>query len=116
MKFFLAHLFCSIFFVTSAAQTPFITTWKTNNQGNSCPSCIAILTHPELSYNYDVDWDNDGVYDTIGVKGDITHRFGIRDTYTIAIRGKFPGIFFNNTGDRRKLLRVVQWGVFSGKL
>lgn len=110
MKFFLAHLFSSILFATSAAQAPFITTWKTDNQGSSCNSCITILTHPESTYNYEVDWDNDGVYDTVGVTGDITHDFLTPGTYTIAIRGDFPRIFFNDSGDKEKILSVDQWG------
>src|SRR6056297_1848174 len=103
MKFFLTFLLSLSFIVTSIAQAPFITTWKTNYPGSSCNSCISIPTHPESNYNYEVDWNNDGVYDTLGVTGGITHDFGTAGNYTIAIRGDFPRIYFNGEGDNEKL-------------
>jgi len=42
--------------------SPFITTWKTDNEGTSCNSCITIPT-TGAGYNYEVDWDNDGIYE-----------------------------------------------------
>ncbi len=54
---------------------PFITTWKTDNPGVSCSSCITIPTTGG-GYNYDVDRENDGVYDDFGVSGDIMYDYG----------------------------------------
>lgn len=88
----------------------FITTWKTNNPSSSSNTTITIPTHLDEVYNYDVDWDNDGVFDELGVTSNITHDFGIIGTYTIAIRGVFPRIYFNNEGDNFKILSVDQWG------
>ena len=92
------------------AQDAFITTWKTDNPGTSGPTSITIPTFSGETYNFDVDWDNDGIFDTVGVTGDITHDFGVADTFTIRIQGTFPRIFFNFTGDRKKILSVDQWG------
>jgi surface protein len=90
---------------------PFITTWKTDNNGYSCYSCITIPTNPYLIYNYDVDWDNDGVFDEFGITGDVTHNFGTPGTYTIRIQGNFPHIFFGKPGaDSRKIIAIDQWG------
>ncbi len=105
-------------FSVVAAQRPFITTWKTDNAGISCSSCITIPTFPGETYNYDVDWDNDGVYDDIGVDGDITHDYGVAGTYTVAIRGVFPRIYFNGSfsyitgwsSDYTKIIKIDQWG------
>ncbi|MGK0316488.1 MAG: surface protein [Saprospiraceae bacterium] len=91
-------------------QAPFITTWKTDNEGTSCSSCITIPTFPDETYNYEVDWDNDGVYDDVGVTGDITHDYGVEGNYTIAIRGEFPRIYFNREGDKLKILNINNWG------
>ena len=88
----------------------FISSWKTDNSGTSSSSSITIPTNPALTYSYDVDWDNDGVYDEHGVSGDITHDFGTAGIYDIRIRGTFPSIYFNNGGDAEKLLDVSQWG------
>ncbi|MCR9052889.1 MAG: BspA family leucine-rich repeat surface protein [Phaeodactylibacter xiamenensis] len=90
----------------------FITTWKTDNPGVSCSSCITIPT-TGIGYNYDVDWENDGVYDDFGVSGDITHDYGTPGTYQVAIRGDFPRIYFNDEGDKEKILSVDQWGDIS---
>lgn len=88
----------------------FITKWKTDNPGSSNSTSITIPTHPEATYNYNVDWNNDGVADQIGITSSVTHNFGSPGTYFIRISGVFPRIFFNYDGDRRKLLEVNQWG------
>jgi len=100
-----------------AAQRPFITTWKTDNDGISCSSCITIPTFPGETYSYDVDWDNDGVYDDIGVIGGIAHDYETAGTYTVAIRGLFPRIYFDGEGSHQvnrsessKLVGIIQWG------
>ncbi|WP_225035757.1 BspA family leucine-rich repeat surface protein [Winogradskyella sp. SM1960] len=97
------------FSVSLTAQNEFITTWKTDNPGASSPTEITIPTTGG-GYNYDVDWDNDGTFDQFGITSDVTHDFGTAGTYTVAIRGDFPRIYFNNGGDKDKILEVNQWG------
>jgi len=87
----------------------FVTTWKTDNPGTSNSTSITIPT-TGTGYNYQVDWDNDGVFDQTGITGDVTHDFGSAGTKTIRIKGSFPRIYFNNTGDKSKILSVEQWG------
>lgn len=87
----------------------FVTTWKTDNAGSSNSTSITIPTTGG-GYNYDVDWNNDGNFDEFGITSDVTHDFGVSGTYTIRIQGAFPRIYFNNTGDRQKILDVNQWG------
>lgn len=94
---------------TFTVYREFITTWKTDNPGTSSSTSITIPTTGG-GYNYDVDWNNDGVYDELGITGNVTHDFGTAGSYTIRIRGAFPRIYFNNGGDRRKLLDISQWG------
>lgn len=112
--------FC--FFNQASAQldtNDFVTTWKTNNQGASNDSSIFIATDTNFTYNYDVDWDNDGIFDTIGVTSNITHQFNDTGIYTIRIRGTFPSIKFgfhdgalNFTpyNAKNKIIYVEQWG------
>ena len=94
-----------------SAQNPLITTWNTNNisLGSSTAKTIIIPT-TGTGYNYDVDWNNDGAYDELGLTGNVAHTYATAGTYTIRIRGAFPRIYFNNTGDRFKLLSITQWG------
>lgn len=87
----------------------FVTTWKTDNSGDSDSTAITIPTFPGETYDYDVSWNTDGVWET-GFTGDATHDYGEAGTYTVSIRGDFPQIYFNNAGDKDKLLSVERWG------
>ncbi len=92
--------------IRNCAGRPFITTWKTDNPGSSCNTCISIETGL-TGASYEVDWDNDGVYDEVA--GDIvTHDYGTAGTYIIRIRGDMKG--FWDAGDQQKLLAINQWG------
>ena len=95
--------------ITASAPGPFITTWKTDNIGTSCSTCITIPTTGG-GYSYDVDWNDDGTFDQFGITGNVTHDFGVTGTYTIRIQGDFPRIYFNNSGDKEKILSIDQWG------
>lgn len=86
---------------------------KTDNAGTSADDQFTIPT-TETGYNYDVDW-GDGNTDT-GITGDITHTFtGGVGTYTVKIKGDFPRIYFNDGGDKLKLLEIQSWGDISWK-
>lgn len=104
-------LFFSSFFIltTSLFSQSFISTWKTDNPGTSSNTSITIPT-AGAGYNYDVDWNNDGVFDQFGITGSVTHDFGSTGTYTIRIQGTFPRIHFADGGDKLKILSVDQWG------
>lgn len=101
------HLFISLLFISSLviSQNEFITTWETTTPNET-------ITIPTLGtgYNYDVDWENDSTFDDIGVVGNITHTYATPGIYTVAIRGDFPQIYFNNSGDKNKILSIEQWG------
>ena len=86
----------------------FITTWKTDNPGETADNQIMIATFGE-GYNYSVDW-GDGSTDA-NVTGDITHTYDVPGTYTVTINGAFPRIIFGLDGfDNDKLLSIEQWG------
>lgn len=87
------------------AQNEFITTWETTTNDES----ITIPT-TGTGYNYDVDWDNDGTFDDLGVSGDITHIYPLAGVHTVLIRGAFPRIIMPNAPIPAKLLSVEQWG------
>ena len=98
----------------------FVTTWKTNNAGTSNSTSITIPT-TGAGYSYKVDWNNDGDFTDVNTygggvdeatlyTGDVTFDFGVAGTYTIRITGDFPRIYFNNSGDKLKILDVDQWG------
>ncbi|MEW7289147.1 BspA family leucine-rich repeat surface protein [Aquimarina sp. 2304DJ70-9] len=82
----------------------FITTWQTAMDNES----ITIPTTGS-GYNYAVDWGDDTI--ERGFTGDATHEYATAGTYTIKIIGDFPRIYFNNLGDKDKIISVNQWGV-----
>ncbi|MGB0430747.1 MAG: BspA family leucine-rich repeat surface protein, partial [Bacteroidia bacterium] len=106
---------------TQAAANPkdyFITKWKTDVAGTHATGSkgikIPINTDFASLYNYDIDWNGDGVFDTFNVKTSATHYYAVADTYTVVIRGSFPGMnlfgAFRIESDNKKLLSVEQWG------
>ena len=95
--------------VAAGANEPFVTTWNTLLPGTSGSNSITIPTSGD-GYHYDVDWNNDGVYDTLGVTGSITHRFPVPGIQIIRIRGEFPQIRFDGGGDAEKLVSILFWG------
>src|SRR5690606_21363670 len=97
---------------------PFITIWKTDNSGTSNDNQIIIPTDQSedlaLVYNYNVYWEevdnptNNG--SIAGLTDNDTLDFPSPGVYRVEITGQFPKIFFNNEGDRSKILAVEQWG------
>ena len=96
-------------------QRPFITTWKTDNGGESADNQIKIYTSSSENYNYDISW-GDGNSDN-GVASSITHTYAEPGIYQVSISGEFPHPYFStefyngeyfNDGD--KLLSIDQWG------
>lgn len=92
----------------SKTNSPFITTWKTDNFGSSFANQITIPTIGTSTYNYVVDW-GDSTPPTVET-GNAIHTYAVPGIYTVSITGDFPRIYFNYDGDRFKLLTIEQWG------
>ena len=86
----------------------FVTKWKTDNLGTSENNQITIPTFPGETYDYTVDW-GDGNVDS-NITGNITHTYNTTGTYYVSITGIFPRIYFNESGDKDKILTIKQWG------
>lgn len=93
--------------VTVTSIDPFVTTWKTDNPGTSDDHTIMIPTTGG-GYNYQVDWGDGTIQNILGQNP--THTYATPGTYTVSITGDFPRIYFNNSGDKNKLLTVEKWG------
>lgn len=83
---------------------------KTDNAGTSGTNQFTIpITTGTYLYDYTT---SDGQSGT-GLTGSTTITFASgAGTYDINITGLFPEIYFNNTGDRLKLLKVLEWGSY----
>jgi len=106
-------LLLAFFFLAIPADAQdLLMVWQTDNPGYSDDRTVEIPAYPSLNYNYAVDWENDGIFDITGVTGSTRHTYDSPGTYTIRIRGTFPGLCFNNSpfSDREKLLDIIQFG------
>ncbi|SNR55111.1 gliding motility-associated C-terminal domain-containing protein [Maribacter sedimenticola] len=100
-----------LFISINLSSQEFTTIWTTTNSssGSSGNSEVSIPTNPAYTtYNYNVDW-GDGTSDA-NVTGNILHTYATSGTYTIKISGSFPAIYFNDTGDRNKIIEILDWG------
>ncbi len=95
------------------AQSPFITTWKTDNPGWTTSNQIRI---PGTGVNYNISWEEAGNLENKGSKkgfGITTITFPYPGTYIVSISpgaGTFTSIKFENKYDSKKILAVNQWG------
>jgi surface protein len=90
------------------ASTDFVTTWRTYDSGLGGDSTVVIPIDTNYTYNFDIDWDNDGVFDDIGVTDTAVHTYSDTGTYTVRIKGVFPRYFTFPVN--RKLIALEQWG------
>ena len=99
-----------VFMASLKAQAQFVTTWVTDDTE------ITIPTFSSETYDYNITWTNltnAGIGD--GSSSSITSSYTITgltngDIYQVEIDGLFPRIYFNNGGDKEKILTVEQWG------
>jgi surface protein len=94
------------------AQTPFISTWKTDNPGLSDDFSVIIPLALQNYYDFTIEWGDNSTQSFVGF-GEallVNHTYANSGIYTITINGAFPRIYFNNSGDRQKLLNIEQWG------
>jgi len=99
---------------TPVTSEEFVFTVKTDNAGTSgtnqftIPTNTTGITEPFL---YDIE-TSDGQTIT-GVTGDTTITFPTAGTYDVKISGSFPYIYFNNAGDKLKLLEIKNFGIYA---
>jgi surface protein len=98
----------------------FIITVRTNNAGDSNDTSFTIPTDNvpgSTAYDYNVDCNNDGIDEATGVTEAYTCSYESAGTYTIVIKDNtgiqegFPRIYFNNVGDKEKIVGINQWGI-----
>ena len=88
----------------------FIITVKTDNAGTSATNQFTLPT-TGTGYNYDIE-TSDGQSIT-GLTSGTTITFPTAGTYDIFISGSFPQCYFNNVGDRLKLLDIKNFGIYA---
>jgi len=92
-------------------DAPFLMVVKTDNCRYGCTEDTQFeIPTTGTGYNYRVDCNNDGVDESAGESGNYICNYDEPGTYTIAIRGDFPQIYFNDSQDHTKLVTIKQWG------
>jgi len=88
----------------------FIITVKTDNAGTSATNKFTLPT-TGTGYNYDIT-TSDGQVIT-GLTTGTTITFPTAGTYDIFISGSFPRCYFNDTGDKDKLVDIKNFGIYA---
>jgi len=125
---FLFIIVASIFLITSCGDEecadgycadsipgkPFVTVWKTDNEGISKDNQVIITVDSKnYTYNYNIDCDSDGILEAKNLTGDYTCNYDTPGTYTISISGEYPRFYIyglSTKTDKLKLIRLKQWG------
>jgi len=100
----------------SSHPTSFMITVNTMHSGTSSNTEFTIPTHPTETYNYMLKCQNLASEPIEFASGDYTCSYDVSGTYTILIMGingdgtGFPRIYFNNGGDKNKIVGINQWG------
>jgi surface protein len=84
-------------------------TIKTDNTGTSNSNQFTLPT-TSSGYDFDIDWGDSIIETYTGSPGNITHTYSSAGTYNIKISRTFPRIFFNDVGDKLKVLDITKWG------
>ena len=102
------------------ASTHFVTTWRTNTL--SPEDRVIELAVGQGEFLFDVDWDNDQIFDQFNVRSSVKHEYPQPGVYTVRVRGRLPSFVAASGGtgqlgyrgeyqeEAKKLQSVDQWG------
>lgn len=89
---------------------PFIMTIDTTKAG-SANDTFVLPTRLGFGYDFYVDWGDGGAEEYSNNPGSgLTHVYPSSGVYDVKIRGIFPSCYFNNAGDKLKLIDIKSWG------
>ena len=87
----------------AGCDSHFVTTWRVAEEDLD----ITIPTFAGETYDYTVDW---GDSNTDTNQTGVTHTYTTPGEYEVRISGAFPRIYFNDGGDKDKIIAINQWG------
>lgn len=104
--------------IAQKSSSDFVFSIYTGNPGYTGGYNYYLYLDTNYTYNFDVDWENDGVFDDTAVTSSIFHQYSSLDTFQIRIRGKYPRMFLGRISrgsgfylsDHNKLISIDQWG------
>ncbi|MBD3318490.1 BspA family leucine-rich repeat surface protein [Candidatus Woesearchaeota archaeon] len=107
---------CCLLFILLASTSlvsasSFVSLWNTENTGVTNSTGITLPLQSSGTYNFTIDWGDSSIQTvTEWNSSNATHQYALAGNYTVNITGKIQGWFFNNGGDRRKILDIQEWG------
>ena len=94
-------------------KNAFISVWRTSavSSGSSGSNQVIFPLESYGIYNFTVDW-GDGTNDTITRwdQPEVNHTYGTSGVYRIIINGEIEGFRFDGSGDRNKIIDIINWG------
>ncbi len=92
-------------------SSAFISRWNTYHSGVSNYTQIKLPLQSCGSYDFTINWgDKTTNKITTWNQPEVTHTYETGGSYTLTITGTIEGWSFNNTGDKRKIIEISQWG------
>ncbi len=97
----------------------FVLVIRSNQLGTPQPTQFRIETHPDYDYNYNVDCNNDGIYEGIALRSDFICDYadiggaGLNVVKIADNSGQdtgFPAIYSNDSDNAEKIIYLQQWG------
>jgi surface protein len=102
-------------FIENTVLTTFAMAVDTTQTGSA--SDTFILPTTGAGYDATVDWGDGNTTKLSGTPGNVSHTYDTAGTYQITVEedsvGGFPRIYFNNSGDRQKLISIDRWGTIA---
>ena len=95
------------FFGKTCVGAPFESTWRTTTSSES----ITLPLRSGYNYNFTVDW-GDGNTSVVTSSSDSNriHTYALAGDYEVVIEGSLEAWYFNNTGDKDKIISVEYLG------
>lgn len=94
-------------YVTASRFKLEIDTTKTG----SVVDTFVLPLHTSSVYDCTVYWGDGSKEDIVGSGlSSVSHTYAASGIYTVEVEGVFPRIYFNNTGDRQKVMSITSWG------
>ncbi|MBC75404.1 MAG: hypothetical protein CME64_05245 [Halobacteriovoraceae bacterium] len=91
---------------------PFVSTWRVGDAGyGDGDLTVTLPLRSGFNYNFTVDW-GDGKTDEVTAHNDsdIDHLYDSGGDYTITISGLVEAWYFNNAGDKDKIISIQELG------
>ena len=99
--------------IVPPAPAAFVSTWRIGDASyGDGDNTVTLPLRSGYTYDFTVDWGDGSVVQTVTAfdDADIDHTYGTPGDYAITISGKVEAWYFNNSGDKNKLISVINLG------